>query len=361
MTNENKNIIIATGGTGGHIFPAVSLANYLNKIGFISSITTDKRGLKFIDEKIFKNVTLIDSSPFYKKQKIISILKILLSIFNSLIFIFRTKPKFIFGMGGYASFPICFAGVLLRIPFIIYENNLLIGKTNRYLAPFAKKIFVSYEDIEGINSKYKNKVVVTGNILRENILKHSKTKENEINENLNILVLGGSQAAKIFAEILPEIFIELKNNNIDFKIYQQCLEDQKKELQIKYEKNNISYELFSFTFDILKYYNYSNLVITRAGSSALAELLNCEIPIISIPLASSSENHQFKNAQYFMKKGLGVMIEEKNIKNKLFDLIQSIYKDKSELNLIRENQKKHSDKNVFELVKQEIKKLFYEN
>ena len=96
--------------------------------------------------------------------------------------------------------------------------------------------------------------------------------------------MGGSQAAKIFAEVLPDIFIECKKKNINFKIYQQCLNEQKIDLQKKYEKNKINYELFSFTFDILKYYDLTNLVITRAGSSALAEFLNCNIPIISIPL-----------------------------------------------------------------------------
>ena len=79
----------------------------------------------------------------------------------------------------------------------------------------------------------------------------------------------------------------------------------------KYDNNSISYELFTFTFDILKYYNLSNLVISRAGSSALAELLNCKIPIILVPLASSSENHQLINAQYFDEKGLGIILEEK--------------------------------------------------
>ena len=79
-------------------------------------------------------------------------------------------------MGGYASFPLCFAGIILRIPFIIYENNLLIGKANRFLAPFAKKIFISYKDIDGIHLKNKDKIVIVGNILRENILENSKIK-----------------------------------------------------------------------------------------------------------------------------------------------------------------------------------------
>ena len=361
MTDNNKNIIIATGGTGGHIFPAVSLSNYLNKTGFISTLTTDERGLKFIDKKFLNNTVVINSSRIDKKRKIFSISKMLIAILRSLVFLLKKKPKFIFGMGGYASFPLCFAGLILRIPFIIYENNLLAGKANRYLAPFAKKIFVSYKDIEGINKRFENKIVVIGNILREDIFTRSKMESAKFKNNFNILILGGSQAAKVFAEILPDIFIECKKNNINFKIYQQCLDNQKFYLKEKYESNNINYELFSFTFDILKYYDWSNLAITRAGSSALGELLNRNIPIISIPLASSSENHQYKNAKYFMEKGFGIMVEEKEIKFKLFNLLESIHKDKSMLSLIKKNQENHSDKNVFINIKKEITKLFYEN
>jgi len=160
---------------------------------------------------------------------------------------------------------------------------------------------------------------------------------------------------------LPDIFIKCKKNNINFKIYQQCLGEQKYNLQKKYDDNNIDCELFNFTFDIIKYYNLANLVITRAGSSALAEVLSCKIPIISIPLASSSDNHQFKNAQYFNEKGFGIMLEEKDVNNDLFNLLQSIHNDKSMLKSIETNQKKHSDKNVFLIVRKEITKLFYEN
>ena len=134
-----------------------------------------------------------------------------------------------------------------------------------------KRIFVTYKDIQGINKKYKNKTIVVGNIIRENILNFSKSNDKKTSNDLNILVLGGSQAAKIFAEKLPDIFVIVKKNDINFKVYQQCLDEQKFDLQKIYETNNINFELFSFTFDILKYYKLANLVITRAGSSALAE------------------------------------------------------------------------------------------
>ena len=322
-------------------------------------LTTDERGKKFIDGKFVEKIKLIDSSPLNKK-KLIFFLKILFATIKSIIFIFKTQPKFIFGMGGYASFPVCFAGIILRIPFIIYENNLLMGKANRYLAPFAKKIFVSYKDIQGINIKHKEKVKVIGNILRESILNYSKISEGKQLNDLNLLVLGGSQPQRYLLNNYL-IFYRLKKNNINLKVYQQCLDEQKIKVQKIYDANKINYELFSFTFDVLKYYNLTNLVISRAGSSALAEFLNCRIPIISIPLASSSENHQLKNAQYFSEKGFSLLVEEKDIKNKLFNLLELIHKDKSMLKTIETNQKKHSDKNVFVIVNKEITKLFYEN
>ena len=147
MQEENTRVIIATGGTGGHVLPAASLANYLNKIGFSTVLTTDERGLKFVETEIIKNVKIINASPFIKENKITSTIKIISAILSSLFSILKIKPKFIFGMGGYASFPLCIAAYLLRIPFIIYENNLLIGKANKFLMPFTKKIFTSYEEV----------------------------------------------------------------------------------------------------------------------------------------------------------------------------------------------------------------------
>tara|TARA_X000000368_G_C23053226_1_gene722508 strand:+ start:952 stop:2037 length:1086 start_codon:yes stop_codon:yes gene_type:complete len=361
MSSNNKYIVIATGGTGGHIFPALGLANYLNSVGFNSVLTSDKRGVRFIDNSTINKTKIIEGTSLNKKN-FFSFLKIFNAIVKSIFFLIAKRPKFIFGMGGYASFPLCFSAIILRIPFIIYENNILMGKANRYLAPFAKKIFIAYKDVEGINRKHNNKTIVTGNILREKILNHMKVKEkNKHNDFINILVLGGSQAAKIFAELLPSIFIRCKKNNMKIKILQQCLSNQKDQIKDIYDKNKVDHKLFSFTFDILEYYKTTNLVITRAGSSALAELLNCNIPIITVPLESSAENHQYKNAQYFKKKGYAIMIEERDLRNKLFDLLHSIHEDKSIINSIKQNQNKHTDKNVFDIINKEIKNLFYEN
>ena len=146
MNNKLKKVIIATGGTGGHIFPAYSLAKHFieNKVNV--EIVSDKRGLKYLQS--YKDVKIIEisSSTIFKKnifQLLFSILIIFYSIFKSLIFLLMNRPNLVFGMGGYSSFPVCLAAKILRVPFIIYENNLIIGKANKYLLPLADKIFVS--------------------------------------------------------------------------------------------------------------------------------------------------------------------------------------------------------------------------
>ena len=207
-----KKIIIATGGTGGHIFPAYSLAKNLMDKDYIVELTTDKRGLRYLKSYKNLNLKIIPSSPLVRKnfvKLIISIFIIFFSIFKSILFLIFNRPSIIFGMGGYSSFPVCIAAFILRIKFIIYENNLIIGKANKYLLPFTEKILVSYKELEGIHEKYNNKIIEVGNILREEIINSNVKKENEI-EKLKILVLGGSQGAKVFAEELPAIFEKLK-------------------------------------------------------------------------------------------------------------------------------------------------------
>ena len=140
---------------------------------------------------------------------------------------------------------------------------------------------------------------------------------------MRILVLGGSQGAKIFAEQLPQIFEKLKNYKIPIKIYQQCQKDQNNELS--------------------KFYNEKR-----------------NIPFISIPLPTSADNHQYKNAEFYSKKGYGYLIEEKNIKMKLYDLINLIFKDKSLVKEILLKQKQNSDNDVFKNLLIQLKKTLDE-
>jgi len=359
-----KKIVIATGGTGGHVFPAYSLANYLKNKDFNIKLTSDKRGSIYLKDYSNLNLIKISSSPLIKKdifKLFYSFFIISFSIIKSLLILIFDRPSLILGMGGYSSFPICFAAFILRIKFIIYENNLIIGKANKYLLPFAKKIFVSYGDLEGISEKYKDKVVEVGNIVRQEIINSNISDDSSTKfDSLNILVLGGSQAARIFADEFPQIFKKLKDSKIKIKIYQQCHISQNEQLSQFYKKAQIDFEIFNFTSNIIDYYYKSNLVITRSGASVLGELVNFKIPFISIPLPTSADNHQYKNAQFYSKKGYGNFLEEKDIKTKLYDLIVSTFNDKSILNSILLNQRQHSDKDIFENLNFQIKKILNE-
>ena len=249
----------------------------------------------------------------------------------------------------------------IRIKFVIYESNLIIGKTNKFLLPYAKKIFVSYKDLEGVPSKYNSKIYEVGNIVRQEIIEttFSQTKNTEF-ETIKILVLGGSQAAKIFAEELPQIFKKLNNFQIPIKVYQQCLKDQNEKLKEFYKKSGIDHQIFNFSDNIIEYYSKVNLVITRSGASVLGELINIKIPFISIPLPSSAENHQYKNAEFYEKKGYGYLLDEKEINNKLYDLIRSIFEDKSKIKKILSNQEQYSDKDIFTKLEFQIEKVINE-
>tara|TARA_B100000965_G_scaffold350625_1_gene324641 strand:- start:355 stop:1458 length:1104 start_codon:yes stop_codon:yes gene_type:complete len=361
MNKKLKKIVIATGGTGGHVFPAYSLAKHFIEKKVSVEIISDKRGLRYLKDCYDVKITQIASSTIFKKsifKLLYSTLIIFYSIIRSLIFLSINKPNLVFGMGGYSSFPVCIAATILRIPFIIYENNLYVGKANRYLLPYAKKVFVSHKELEGVSENHREKVFEIGNIIRKEILKfQAKHDSNESDGQLKILVLGGSQAAQIFAEKLPEIFENCNKSKIPLKIYQQCLPEQNKFLTSFYKNLNIDFEVFNFSNNILKYFSIINLAITRSGSSMLAELINAKIPFISVPLPSSADDHQLKNAIYYEKNGFSYLIEEKDLDVKLFKLIKKISEDKSLLNQIISKQRQYSDKSVYDNIDKKIDKI----
>jgi len=361
MINKLTKIIIATGGTGGHIFPAYSLAKHFTDKKIDVELISDERGLRYLGDINGIKKTVIVSSAIDKNnifKFFISVLIVLYSFFRSFIFLLYNRPNLVFGMGGYASFPVCVAARVLGVPLIIYENNLHIGKANKYLQGAARKIFVSSSELDGISKKYENKICEIGNIIRKEMLNFQS--KNNLNEKIKILILGGSQAARIFGEKLPKIFKKCSDAKIPFEVYQQCSPEQNETLSSFYENLNIKYEIFNFSNNISEYFSKTNLAITRSGSSMLAELINAKIPFISIPLPTSADNHQLKNAIHYEKNQYSYLIEEKDLDKKLFKLIKLIHEDRSLLDQIITKQKKYSDKKVYENIDREINNIFNE-
>ena len=225
----------------------------------------------------------------------------------------------------------------------------------------AKKIILSTNKTKGVNPKYNKKVFVCGYILKESTFDlENLQKQFSEKDELSLLIMGGSQSAKVFGEILPNEISKCTKTGTKFKIYQQCLENQINEIKNIYNESNIKSELFTFSDDMIKYYKKSDLAITRAGASSLAELTNLRVPFIAIPLPSSADNHQSANANYFQEKGYCFVLEEKLIFDKLQKILIDLYKNKNKLFSIKEKMSQHSDKNTFIKIEKLIEETLYE-
>jgi len=175
-----KKIIFSTGGTGGHIFPAINLMKHFSDNGYEVLLITDARGENFIKNySRFRSYVLKAGTPTNKNffKRLLSFLVIFYSIIKSIIILKNEKPDLIFGFGGYVSFPISFASKFFNLPLVIYENNMVLGRTNKYLSLFSKKIFVAKKITINFPEKYKSKTYEVGPILDKNIINYSISKK----------------------------------------------------------------------------------------------------------------------------------------------------------------------------------------
>jgi len=361
-----KKIIFSAGGTGGHILPAINLMKYLFDKGYEVLIVTDTRGFNYIkNNSEFKSYLLNTATPTNKNlfHKIIPSLLIFYSIIKSIFILKKERPNLIFGCGGYVSFPISFASIFFKIPLVIYDNNMILGRANKYLLSFSKKIFLAKDNVLNFPEKYKYKSYEVGHILSKNITNYQNHKRENSKKEISLLILGGSQGAEIFGEIIPPVIKMIKDKGYEIKISQQCLSKQEESIKKIYEKNEIKNYIFHFEKNILKLISDADFAITRCGASTIAELTHTQTPFIGVPLPNSIDNHQYLNAKYYENKGCCWILEQKifNTHN-LFNLIMGIIKNKNKLELARENMKKNYKNDVYSHIEKEIKELLnYEN
>jgi len=353
-----KKIIFSAGGTGGHILPALNLMKHLSVKGYKVLLVTDKRGTNFISKyPDFKSYILKAGTPTKKNilNKLISLFIILYSIIKSIFILKKEKPDLVFGFGGYASFPICFASKIFNLPLFIYENNIVFGRANKILSIFSKKIFLSKKVSKNFPHKYIKKIHEVGPILEKKIINYLPKKQNNEKNLFSVLILGGSQGAKIFGEVVPNVISLIKNEGYEIEVTQQCLQNQKNSIIEFYKEKNIKNYVFEFEEDILQLILSANLAITRSGASSLAELNYTKTPFIAVPLPDSIDNHQFLNAQYYENNSCCWLLEQKNFNKKnLFNLIIKNMKDKNSLNNMCKNMGKNNNKNVYEDIENKI-------
>ena len=348
------------GGTVGHIIPAVNLMRHFSEKNYQVLLVTDHRGNNFIKNNIEFRSYIINTGTITNKnllKKIFSLLLIFTSLIKSIIILKKEKPDLIVGFGGYVSFPLSFASRFFNLPLVIYENNMVLGKANRYLSSSSKKILLAKENIKKLPEKYKSKTFEVGAILNKNIINISSFKEN-IKNSYCILVIGGSQGAEIFGKVIPGVIKMVKELGYKIEIKHQCAKGQKNYLTDFYNKNNIKNYVFEFDNNILNHAISSNLAITRGGASTTAELIHTLTPFIAIPLPNSIDNHQYLNAEYYKNKGCCWILDQENFNTKnLFNLIKETIENKNKLENIRINMKKNFNKNVYNNIENQIKEF----
>jgi len=353
-----KKIIFSTGGTGGHILPAINLMKHFSDKKYKVLLVTDIRGKSYIKDYSEFDSYILQTGTFTNKsffKKTISLILICYSIIKSIIILKREKPDLVFGFGGYVSFPISFSSRFFDLPLIIYENNMVMGRANKYLSSFSKKILLAKNITENFPKKYQSKTYEVGTILNKEIVNCTHLKK-EHNDKFSILVLGGSQGAEIFGKIIPEVIKKLKDSGNKIEIYQQCLASQKNLISDFYNKNNIKNYVFEFDKNILNLVLSSSLAITRCGASTTAELAHTLTPFIAVPLPNSIDNHQYLNAKYYERKGCCWLLEQNNFNiNNLYNLIVEVIKNKKKLENIRNNMKKNYNKDVYNNIEKKIK------
>jgi UDP-N-acetylglucosamine--N-acetylmuramyl-(pentapeptide) pyrophosphoryl-undecaprenol N-acetylglucosamine transferase len=357
-----KNILISTGGSGGHVLPAITLYEHLQN-DFQIFLTSDKRGAKYINDKNY-NYKLIEipriSKNLFKFPYILFLL--IISFFKSFFFIKRNNINVLISTGGYMSLPLCLSAKVLNIKIYLFEPNMVIGRLNKLFLKFSEKIICYSEVLKNFPEKYKNKIFVINPLLRKKIYQEKKNVKNEISKPFKILIIGGSQGAEFFDKEISELMINLFKD-FEISLIQQITDEKKKKiLKEKYTEIGIQNDLFSFDEKIFQKYNQVDLAITRSGASTISELIFFNIPFLAIPLPQSKDNHQFHNAKDYYDKKLCWLINQtdykkENLKEFILNLIQNPdnYFEK------KKNMIKFSYQNTWNNINQKLLALINEN
>lgn len=346
---KNK-IVIAGGGTGGHMLPMLSVAKELEHkyeiviFGGRSALEKEifaKSGYKI--HRLFSGKIHRFHSIAAYLDNLLNILKLFVGIVQAIVLLAINHPKAIFSKGGYVSLPTAIAAHLLGVPVVLHESDLIMGLANRVVFKYAKKVALSFP-VENYNLPL-DKIVYSGHILRPEVLNSTNIDINilkaELDINLSlptILVTGGSQGAlainKAVAKSLPVL---LQNANV----IHLCGKNDflwLKEIAQNLHESNGRYVLLDYTTKMIDYMRISDLIVTRAGINTLAEIAALKKPSLIIPYQYSAAGHQGVNAKYFEKTAAGKVISDQELNPENFEKeVSELLKDKELLKRLGDN------------------------
>jgi UDP-N-acetylglucosamine--N-acetylmuramyl-(pentapeptide) pyrophosphoryl-undecaprenol N-acetylglucosamine transferase len=307
-------IVLAAGGTGGHVFPAEALARELLARGMRVVLMTDQRGGHF-SEDLSIPVHRTRASPLGKGLlgKARSIMEMGLGIWQARARLRRLRPAAVVGFGGYPSVPTLYAAAQQNIPILLHEQNAVIGRANRVMMGKAKIIATSFPHVAGLKPGTTARLVLTGNPVRPAFVSLRATAYQSLDPDgaMRILVLGGSLGARVFTDVVPQALALMPDGlRRRIVIAQQCRKDDLERTRSAFAGAGIDAELSSFFNDVPERMAQSHLVLCRAGGSTVAELTAIGRPSILVPFPHGHAGEQFANAEAVAEAGGAWLIPE---------------------------------------------------
>ena len=353
-----KKILITTGGSGGHVLPALTIYDHL-KTEYDMFISSDQRGLKYFEIEKYKPI--IVDTPKLKISIFFPfvIFKVFLLTIKSLSILKKEKISILISTGGYMSLPLCLAAKLLSIKIYLIEPNMVLGRANKLLLKFSKIIICYSKNIISFPKKFENKLRILKPLVRKKYYEELTNIEEE--RLFTITIIGGSQGAKIFDNLVHQSLAKV-SKSINIKVIHQTSKSNKNFLLNFYKENRIEHQVFVFEKDLNKLLIKSDLCITRGGASSLAELSLLKVPFISIPLPSAMDNHQYENAKFYEAQNTCWIINQKDFEKQNFeDLLLNIIKNKEEYLVKKKNLENLNYQNTWINVNQNLLSILNEN
>ena len=359
---KNPRFIISGGGTGGHIYPAVAIANELKsrfpEAEFLFVGAKDKMEMQKVPHAGYtiKGLWISGIQRKLTLDNAMFPLKLASSMWNSFKIIKSFKPDLVIGTGGFASGAVLKAASMLNIPTVIQEQNSYPGITNKLLAKRANKICVAYENLERFFPK--DKMILTGNPVRQDLIEAADKSEAIAYFNLDankktLLVLGGSFGARRINQLIEKELDFLLSQNI--QIIWQCGKLYLNDYSKYNEKENVQVVAFIDRMDLV--YAAADVVISRSGASSVSELCIVGKPTIFIPSPNVAEDHQTKNAKAISDKNGAILIKESELETQFETIFSDLISNESKKSELSQNIKKLAKPNATKDIVEEIIKL----
>jgi UDP-N-acetylglucosamine--N-acetylmuramyl-(pentapeptide) pyrophosphoryl-undecaprenol N-acetylglucosamine transferase len=308
-------IVVAAGGTGGHLFPAEALSNALAARGVAVELVTDDRATKYgaaFPARKIHQIAAATPRGGSILARIVAVLALARGTLQARRLLKQIRPRALVGFGGYPTVPPALAATWLGVPTILHEGNAVIGKANRFLASRAEAIAKGFDALGGVGAKVAAKTHRTGNPVRPMVIEAAKIEFPDFADGrLRLLVTGGSQGARIMSDVVPAA-IELlpESARTRLVITQQAREEDRARVAAVYEKLGLSAEVAAFFPDLPLRIAKAHLVIARAGASTVSELAVIGRPAILVPLPHALDQDQAANAKQFAATGAAIVVDQ---------------------------------------------------